>query len=398
MKTKNKMLELYIHIPFCVRKCNYCDFLSFPGNRELQEAYMAALFSEIEGRASEYKDYKVVSVFIGGGTPSVVQAKWIVKLLELLKKYYQLEKYAEITIEVNPGTVDAKMLDDYYKAGINRLSIGLQSANDVQLKRLGRIHTFAQFLETYEAARVAGFQNINVDVMSALPGQSLDSYKDTLGQVLSLVPRPEHISAYSLIVEEGTPFAKWEEEGMLDVPDEDIERLMYEETKRILEEAGYSRYEISNYAKKGYECRHNVGYWKRVDYVGFGIGAASLVQENRFCNDNNLQNYLKHPMECRSRLRHLCEKEQMEEFMFLGLRMTAGVSEKEFKNAFGYTLSEVYGTVIAENIQNGLLCYREEVLPELECGGETRNLFLALTAKGLDVSNYVMAQFLFDDD
>ena len=407
MEAERKNLELYFHIPFCVRKCNYCDFLSSPANREVQEAYMAALFSETTERAAQYRKYNVISIFIGGGTPSVVEAKWIVQLMAIVRKKYFLAENAEITIEVNPGTVNRKMLEAYAQAGINRLSIGLQSANDEELKKLGRIHTFEQFLETYESARAAGFQNINVDVMSALPGQSLESYRETLCKILALNPRPEHISAYSLIVEEGTPFARLEEEGILDVPDEDTERLMYEETKELLGIAGFERYEISNYAQKGYECCHNLGYWRRVDYVGFGIGAASLVENQRFCNGSSLQKYLQQPLLCRNETQVLSEKEQMEEFMFLGLRMTEGVSEKKFEECFGRTLEEVYGQVIAQNVKDELLCYRreKEAYKEWEAAeemqaekGRTAEQYLMLTEKGLDVSNYVMAQFLFDEE
>lgn len=379
-------LELYIHIPFCVRKCNYCDFLSSPADRGTQEAYMAALFSEIAGRATEYREYEVTSVFIGGGTPSVVEAKWMVQLMELLRERFCLSGDAEVTIEVNPGTVDAEKLKAYHCAGINRLSIGLQSAKDEELKRLGRIHTSQQFLETYEAARAAGFDNINVDVMSALPGQTLQSYRQTLQKVLALTPPPEHISAYSLIVEEGTPFADWEREGRLDVPDEDCERLMYEETKRILAEAGFHRYEISNYAREGFACRHNCGYWQRVDYAGFGIGAASLIENVRFSNNRDLQKYLENPLGQRSEVQVLSVAEQMEEFMFLGLRMTQGVNVESFRQNFGHTLTQVYGEVIEKNVKDGLLYYH------------TSGEFLALTKRGLDVSNYVMAQFLFDTD
>lgn len=396
-----RKLELYFHIPFCVRKCNYCDFLSAPANREVQEAYMAALFSETRERAVDYRGYSVVSIFIGGGTPSVVEAKWIVQLLAIVREKYALTENVEITIEVNPGTVKREQLEAYEKAGINRLSIGLQSANDEELRKLGRIHTFEQFLETYELARAAGFRNINVDVMSALPGQGPESYRETLGRLLMLNPPPEHISAYSLIVEEGTPFAEWEKEGRLDVPDEDTERMMYEETKRLLGEAGFERYEISNYAKEGYECRHNQGYWRRVEYAGFGIGAASLIANQRFSNDSDLQKYIQQPLACRGEIQVLSLREQMEEVMFLGLRMTEGVSEKAFWEAFGCTLEEVYGQVIAQNREAGLLSYRGENAVDDSMrnkAGTTTDRYLALTEKGLDVSNYVMAQFLFDEE
>lgn len=390
--TKNnlKNLEIYIHIPFCVRKCSYCDFLSFPYDREGQRAYMEALFAEIEGKSAKYSDYQVTSVFIGGGTPSILPGEWIRELMDRIRNCFCFAENTEhaivpeITIEVNPGTADAEKLAIYHQAGINRLSIGLQSADDEELQKLGRIHCYKQFMDTYGAAREAGFANINVDIMSALPGQSLDSYRRTMEKVLSLTPSPEHISAYSLIVEEGTPFAQLDEDGKLDLPDEDCERAMYEETKRILGEAGLYRYEISNYARPGYECRHNCGYWERVDYVGFGIGAASLVGNRRFNNGRDLQKYLNDPLRCCENMQELSKEEQMEETMFLGLRMTRGVSLSEFEKTYGQTMEQVYGPVIEKNIGDGLLEYRME--------GTTG--YLALTGKGLDVSNYVMADFI----
>ena len=386
MKIEKKELELYFHIPFCVKKCNYCDFLSAPCTREQKEAYMGALFAELEGRAAEYQDYTVVSVFIGGGTPSIIPEAGIAKLLRIVKEEYDLQENAEITIEVNPGTVNREKLQNYYQAGVNRLSIGLQSAENRELQTLGRIHTYEQFLDTYSLARELGFTNINVDVMSALPGQDLDSYRNTLYRVLNLQPMPEHISAYSLIVEEGTVFAKWEAEGKLDLPDEDSERHMYEETGRILETAGYHRYEISNYSLEGMECRHNCGYWTRKSYVGFGIGAASLVENIRFRNTDELKWYIENPLGCREELQVLSVEEQMEETMFLGLRMTAGVSCEAFQAYFGKSLKQVYGEVIDKNLETGLLRYKEN----------EKGSYLQLTEKGLDVSNYVMSQFLFD--
>lgn len=387
MKDGRKLLEVYIHIPFCVKKCNYCDFLSAPCAKEQQEEYMAALFAEIEGRAKEYQEYIVTSVFIGGGTPSVPDAKWIAGLMERIRECYVVESGAEITIEVNPGTADEEKLAAYFKAGINRLSIGLQSANNGELQKLGRVHTYEQFLETYYGARRVGFSNINVDVMSALPGQNPATYQYTLQRILELSPRPEHVSAYSLIVEEGTPFAQWYEKGELDLPDEECERQMYEETKQILGEAGFYRYEISNYAREGFECRHNCGYWQRREYVGFGIGAASLINNTRFSNHSDLQRYLKEPLKCREDLQELSQGEQMEETMFLGLRMTSGVSPAEFAECYGKGIREVYGDIIDKNVRDGLLTYKQ---------GE-KGQMLALTEKGLDVSNYVMAQFLLDE-
>ncbi len=380
-------MELYFHIPFCVRKCFYCDFLSAPADGQTKAAYMEALRRETALRAEEYRCDSVTSVFIGGGTPSAVKAEEIAALLSTVRQYYPLAEDAEITIEVNPGMVTAEKLEVYRAAGINRLSIGLQSADDRELAAIGRIHTWQQFLDTYGLAVGAGYRNINIDVMSTLPGQTLESYRRTLEKILSLSPQPAHISAYSLILEEGTAFWDMSQRGELTLPDEDADRQMYSETKRILAEAGYSRYEISNYAKPGHACRHNCGYWRRDEYAGFGIGAASLVRESRFRNGDSLTAYLRDPVGCREELQVLSPQEQMEEFMFLGLRMTEGVSERDFEDRFGQRLADIYGGVIQANLRDGLL--------EWQCGEEHGNARrLALTERGLDISNYVMAQFL----
>lgn len=375
-------LEIYIHIPFCVRKCYYCDFLSAPADEKTKDAYMEALYTELTKRAEEFAEYTVVSVFVGGGTPSTVRTKQLVMLLDGLRKYYRMDPDAEITVEVNPGTADKTKLEQYRRAGVNRLSIGLQSGNDGELCRIGRIHNFRQFMDTYEGAVAVGFVNINVDVMSALPGQTLYSYLETLHMLLALNPQPTHISAYSLILEEGTRFWELSQEGKLEFPDEDTDRLMYSETGRVLREAGYERYEISNYAKPGFRCRHNCGYWTRTDYAGFGIGAASLIDNVRFHNGEQLASYLKNPTDCREDRQVLDSREQMEEFMFLGLRLTEGIDVRTFGSMFGRSPEDVYGEIIEKNKRNGLLEYRE--------GGNR----LALTERGLDISNYVMAQFL----
>lgn len=345
---------------------------------------MEALEREIIERAAEHEGKDVVSLFIGGGTPSTVDAVQLAALLQEVQKHYRISEDVEITIEVNPGTVDREKLKIYRAAGVNRLSIGLQSADDAELAAVGRIHTWGQFLDTYGAAGEAGFTNINVDVMSALPGQTPESYRHTLRKILELKPRPAHISAYSLILEEGTLLWEQAQQGGLVLPDEETDREMYCETKEILEQAGYVRYEISNYAKPGYECRHNCGYWLRKDYAGFGIGAASLINNVRFRNKEELQAYLDNPLGCREDRQILSLREQMEEFMFLGLRMTAGVSSEEFAACFGETLDCVYGDVIEKNIGDGLLEWKESNLHRR----------LALTEKGLDLANYVMAQFL----
>lgn len=391
----NRLLELYIHIPFCVQKCLYCDFLSASATEAERESYMKALFLEIRERAVECRDYQVCSIFIGGGTPSILPVERMERLLALIGEYYVLTPDAEISIEVNPGTVDGDKLQAYRRAGVNRLSIGLQSANDRELQALGRIHTWQQFLDTYRWAREAGFDNLNVDLMSALPGQTRESYRESLKRVLDL--RPEHISAYSLIVEEGTPFHTAYEQGRLTLPDEDTEREMYRDTERYLEAYGYHRYEISNYALPGRECKHNVGYWKRVEYLGLGLGAASLMGNVRFQNGSNRQAYINAPLEQREKIEQLSVQEQMEETLYLGLRMVRGVSLQAFQQQFGIPMEAVYGEVIEKNRRDGLLQYREERIEDNGMEGpDEANLYLALTSRGLDLSNYVMAQFLLD--
>ncbi len=381
---KKKELEIYIHIPFCVRKCQYCDFLSGPADEGPKERYMEALCREIEEKSSLYQDYMVTSIFFGGGTPTAVDAEALCRVLYLVRERFNVSPEAEITIEMNPGTVTKDALKLYKKAGINRVSLGLQSTHNKELQSLGRIHTYEQFLETYKQVRETGFENVNVDLMSALPGQDVESYKASLKEVMNLTPPPEHISAYSLIVEEGTPFYEAYEQGRLDLPSEDEEREMYHLTKSYLEEQGYERYEISNYAKPGRECAHNIGYWQRKNYVGFGIGAASLIENERFSNGDNLLEYLKESGGCETNRQTLSLEEQMEEYMFLGLRMCRGVSAKGFYESFAKTPEQVYGEVIQKHIKNGLL---EKVRYNQE-------EWIRLTESGMDVSNYVMADFL----
>ncbi len=375
-------LGIYIHIPFCVKKCNYCDFLSFSASDEAREAYVQTLCGEIRLEAREYKSYQVQTVFFGGGTPSLLTVPQLTGILETLKENFHVAKTAEISMEINPGTVTAESLRGYRAAGINRLSIGLQSANDEEMKILGRIHTYDMFIQAYKEAVAAGFTNINVDVMSALPGQDRDSYKDTLKKILRLDPRPTHISAYSLIVGEGTLFYEWHEQGKLNLPKEEEEREMYELTGEMLEEAGYRRYEISNYALPGYECEHNKSYWVRKNYLGFGLGAASMVENKRFSNEGDMNQYMTRVntgVSTEKNATLLTKEEQMEETMFLGLRLMDGVSKQRFLNSYGVSMESVYGDVIKKHVESGLLMDGESV---------------KLTKRGIDVSNVVMADFL----
>lgn len=400
-----KSISIYIHIPFCVKKCQYCDFLSAPADSRAQKVYLRALKQEIREQAARYREYEVQTVFIGGGTPTAVPCENLCEVLKTVFTCYRVNPQAEISMEANPGTVTKEALLSYRKAGINRISIGLQSVDDGELKLLGRIHTYRDFLQTYRWAQEAGFTNINLDIMSALPGQSVENYKKTLETVLSL--KPQHISAYSLIVEEGTPFyEKYGQESeklqttgekQPDLPSEEEEREMYALTEKLLVAAGYHRYEISNYALPGRECRHNRVYWKRGNYVGFGLGAASMVENVRFENTRKMQEYLaeyagvpdaeqslfesEHTFS--KNVHPLSQQEQMEETMFLGLRLTEGVSKAEFHRQFGVSMEQIYGEVIQENIAQGLLAD--------EAG------YVCLTREGMDLSNYVMAQFLLDE-
>jgi len=377
-----KKLSVYVHIPFCKQKCLYCDFLSAPAAKQEQEVYVKALVREIEKEAPKYKNYIVDTIFFGGGTPSLLEPKEMSLLMKTLKENYRVEKDAEITMECNPATADYEKLLSFRKKGVNRISIGLQTADNEQLKCLGRIHSYEEFLVTYENARKAGFENINVDVMQAIPGQDIDSCMDTLVKVVEL--KPEHISAYSLIVEEGTPFANME----LDLPKEDAEREMYYATRSYLTRQGYKQYEISNYAREGYACAHNIAYWTGKDYVGFGIGAASYVKGVRFTNISDRETYVKCMLEdkqtenIRSEVQKLSQEEKMEEFMFLGLRMIQGVSEEEFKKRFGVSLKSKYEKVLKKHMEEYLISYQDKRY--------------ALTPIGIDVSNYVMADYLFD--
>lgn len=401
-----KKLEIYVHIPFCAKKCAYCDFLSFPGNMRMRREYTDKLLEEIRIQSSFVREYQVDTIFLGGGTPSVLDVTDIIAIMGTLKEHYDIAPDAEITIEVNPGTVKMEGLVAYREAGINRVSMGLQSADDTELRYLGRIHTYDEFLKSFQRVRMAGFTNVNVDLISAIPGQTPESWRNTLKKTAML--KPEHISAYSLIVEEGTPFydrygghvemesheMSPEERRRLmalpDLPDEDTEREMYYMTRNCLAEQGYERYEISNYARPGFECRHNVGYWTGTGYLGLGLGASSYLEGCRFHNTSDFQSYVSAHFDdeaefcqaLRQDMEQLSVKSKMEEFMFLGLRLTRGVSVEGFITRFGQSIRNVYGGVIDKLEREGLL--------------EHKNGYYHLTERGLDLSNYAMSLFLLD--
>lgn len=383
-----KPLGLYVHIPFCVRKCQYCDFLSAPADDRTKERYVQALCKEIKDYQQFTKEYYLETIYFGGGTPSVLDVKLLEQILNTIKQSFTVDmEKAEVTVEVNPATVTKEKLEAYRKFGVNRLSIGVQSALEQELQLLGRLHTFEQAKECVQWAREVGFTNLSVDVMSALPNQTLEDYKETLEQLIAL--EPEHISSYSLIIEEKTPFYELYGEGKekeSELPDEETDRAMYAYTKERLQEVGFERYEISNYAKKGFESRHNSSYWTGQEYLGVGLGASSLFTNARYHNETNLTAYME-DMEAgrdvRREIERLVETEQMEEFMILGLRRMCGVSRTEFKTRFGKSMEIVYGSVLQKLKKQGLITIEEDIV--------------ALTELGIDVSNQVFVEFVPED-
>lgn len=392
-------MELYVHIPFCVWKCDYCDFLSFPAGEREKQKYVDALCREL-GNLSGLPDFVGFdTVFIGGGTPSVLEPEQMGKILEricILQAGHE-KTGCEFTVECNPGTLDDEKLELYRRYGVNRLSIGLQSADNRQLSALGRIHSYETFLESYELARSAGFKNINIDLMSAIPGQSISSWEKTLEKAVGL--KPEHISAYSLIIEPGTPlYRRFEADSdSLGLPDEDTERDMYHVTKEILEGNGYGRYEISNYAKPGLECRHNLGYWTGEEYVGCGLGASSYMKKSRaegylggsdealyyrLVNTDSMNKYLNAagPGEIMQITERLAAEDLMGEFCILALRLASGIDVTLFEKKFAHSFTERYGKTVHRYVAGGFMKY------------ENDHVFL--TDEGFDVSNTIMSEFL----
>lgn len=378
---KNSNLGLYLHIPFCVHKCNYCDFLSGQATPEEMVSYCHSLCQEMSLWSSDPRvmQREVDTIFLGGGTPSLLSVENISQVIGSLYDYFRIANDAEFSIECNPGTVTKEKLQAYYQLGVNRLSLGMQSTISQELEKLGRIHTYDEFVTTFHMARETGFTNINVDVMAAIPKQTVQSYQTTLQRVLEL--EPEHISSYSLIIEEGTPFyEKYQDNPPVD---EETDRKMYEMTAELLAGAGYKRYEISNYAKEGYSCKHNLKYWHRDDYLGLGLGAASFLEEERFYNTrvhSTYQTRVKAGEKPLAETEVISRKQAMAEFMYLGLRCMQGVSVHEFECCFQVKLTEVYGHVIDKYVRQGLLIHK----------GDT----VALTNHGIDVSNLVFADFI----
>lgn len=386
---KKEQLGIYIHIPFCARKCNYCDFLSCSADYDTMKKYTESLIKEMRIESEYVNEKELKTIFIGGGTPSILPVELMESILRTLNEYCDMSSCIEFSMECNPGTLNADKLDMYRQYGVNRLSIGLQSANDKELKMLGRIHTFEDFLQSYYLAREKNYNNINIDLMSALPYQTKETYLDTLKKVVEL--NPEHISAYSLIIEEGTPIQKMVEIAKKNpLPDETAERDMYYDTKRVLHENGYERYEISNYSKSGRECIHNTSYWRRTSYIGLGLGASSYIEGTRYNNISDFQTYFDILQKADKRdditrlhenIEQLTQRDMMEEYMFLGLRMMEGISIRAFYEEFGKTIDDVYGDILQKHIDEKLI--------------ERSDDRIRLTELGIDVSNYVFSDYIF---
>lgn len=376
---ENQGISLYIHIPFCKQKCFYCDFPSYANLKSLMEDYVEALCKEIEEKAN---GYLIKSIFIGGGTPSYLETHQIKKVLNCISRLNLMEDM-EFSMECNPGTLEEEKLITMFEGGVNRISMGLQAIQDTLLKDIGRIHTFKQFEENFKLARKVGFKNINIDLMFGLPNQKVSQWKETLETIAKI--NPQHISAYSLIIEEGTCFYKMWNEDKLILPCEDDEREMYEITKGVLKEHGYNQYEISNYSKEGYECEHNKVYWRCLPYLGVGSSSSSFMDGYRFKNIDNVKKYIEN-----IKINNTVEEERkenskednIEEFMFMGLRLLEGIDKNEFKARFGINITSIYGDIIDKNILDSLM--REE------------NNKMFLTEKGIELSNKVMSEFILD--
>lgn len=376
-----RKIGIYVHIPFCRRKCKYCDFISFENKEDYVERYMQALNNSI--KECKYNDFAVDTVYFGGGTPSNIDSKYIVNILENIRKKFNVLNNAEITIEINPGTVTKEKLLDYYNSGINRLSIGLQSTHNNLLKLIGRIHTYEQFEENYNLAREIGFKNINVDLMLALPTQTLKELERSVKTIISL--NPNHISLYSLILEEKTKLKEEVERGIIGLPSDELERKMYHSTKKILEDNGYIQYEISNFSKKGYESKHNMNCWNQDEYLGFGLASHSYFNDVRFSNIDNLNKYIENIENQKFDKNIIINEKQtkedkMKEYMLLGFRKLKGISISEFEQRFQINPLFYFRFELSK--------LEDELLIEVDLDD------IKLTKRGLDLANIVFSEFV----
>ena len=375
-------LGIYIHIPFCKQKCFYCDFCSFANKNEMQGKYVETVINEIKNITHKEK-YTVTTIYLGGGTPSILNPDYIKNILQEIKSSFEILDDAEITIEINPGTVNEEKLKKYKEYGINRLSIGLQSANDKILKKIGRIHDYKQFEETFFYARKCGFKNINVDLMIGLPTQAVEDVKQTLEKIIQ--KNPEHMSVYSLIIEEGTIIEKLINENKLQLPNEETERIMYWTVVNELKENGYNQYEISNFSKKTYESKHNTNCWKQKQYVGLGTSAHSYLNKKRYSNTNNIEEYIKNIQENNISKNITIHEEQteeltMNEYMLLGLRMIQGININEFKQKFKTDPTIKYKKILEKLQKENLI--------------QITKTSIKLTKQGIDFGNIVWEEFI----
>ncbi len=384
-------LGLYLHIPFCASKCAYCDFYSLAASPlcEEKERYADALLLQMEDYATAARDHLIDTVFIGGGTPTLMPVKSMTEIISGISRNFHLSRDAEFTMEANPATVTLPMLKKYRKAGVNRLSFGLQSANGDELKALSRIHSYAEFVDSFGIARQAGFDNINVDLMFGIPHQTKKSLKHTLEAVCEL--GPEHISLYGLRIEEGTPFASVKDS--LPLPDEDTEFEMYQFAVQVLASYGYEQYEISNFAKRGYECRHNLRYWNCEEYLGLGPGAHSYFNGMRFSFGKDLGKYMdvleKQLPDAADQLTdeayHITPSERVGEYIMLQLRLNHGLDTEDFQMRFQLDFEACYEKHLKLYTENGFM----EHIGSRYC----------FTDKGRYVSNYILSAMLdFDSD
>ncbi|SHE28405.1 oxygen-independent coproporphyrinogen-3 oxidase [Tissierella praeacuta DSM 18095] len=375
-----KDLSLYIHIPFCISKCYYCDFSSFTNINHKIDEYINSLIIELDLYKDKIKDYSIKTIFIGGGTPSCINPRYINRILEFIYRNFNTSDLVEVTIEANPGTLDKEKVQIYMESGINRVSMGMQTLDDTLLKSIGRIHSTKDFYKSYEILRNGNMKNINVDLIFGLPNQSIDQVISSLKKVVEL--GVEHVSYYGLILEENTKFYKLYNEGKIFLPDENIERMMYHKATEYLTNHGYKHYEISNYALPTYECKHNLVYWEVRPYLGVGLSSHSNMRGKRFFNTSDINIYIeklnmnKLPVEGEE----IIDKDtEMEEFCILGIRKIEGLSKIEFKNRFEVEIEKIYGDIIKKHIDNGLILNDHNI---------------RLTKKGLDLSNLVEVDFL----
>lgn len=387
-----KEIGIYIHIPFCKQKCYYCDFVSYSNKKEKIENYIKALEKEIEHHKNILRNRIIDTIYIGGGTPSYIDSNLIVEILEKLKQNIKIKENIEITIEINPGTINIEKLEDYKKIGINRISMGVQSTNNKLLKEIGRIHNKLDVIKAYELMKKIGFDNKNLDFIIGLPNQTLEDIEKEIEFINEL--QPEHISMYSLIIEEGTIISDLIKKGILELPKEDDERNMYWKFKEKLEKIGYQQYEISNFAKKGKESIHNLHCWEQKEYIGFGVAAHSYLNNTRYSNIEPIEEYCKNIYEKKWEENKIIQEvqnkeEKMNEYILLGLRKIKGINSKEFFEKFEENLMEKYIEKLKRLERKGLIKIEKVIADTNTCYYK-----INLTKTGLDFANLVFKEFV----